>query len=411
MIATKELFAAALPIDENWHIKDVEFEESGEGEKPELHIYLGFKRGTHFRCPEEGCATEATAYDTDERTWRHLDFFQYKTYLHAPLPRIKCDEHKVKAVHVPWARPGSGFTLLFEAFVLELCRHLPVDRIADMVCEHDTRLWNFILKYIDAAREGLDFTNLVAMGVDEASRKGHSYLTLFADLASRNVMFVTEGKDHSTVVRFVDDLKAHGGCPARVRLATCDMSPAFKKGMREKIPSAKRVIDKFHVVKHANDAVDKVRKAEAKDNPLLKSTKYLWLKNDTNLTDRQRAKKETLTRQRLKTGRAYEMRVTLQDIYAESITRSDAEAALKRLCSWMMRSRLEPMKDLAGTLRNNMDEILNYFENRVTNAILEGINSVVQNVKRRARGYRNNEYFKAMIYLNCSGLDLSVVPS
>lgn len=411
MLATKELFAAALPIDENWHIKDITFAETAEGEKPELHIYLGFKRGTLFHCPEEGCATETCAYDTEERTWRHLDFFQYKAYLHAPLPRVKCVTHKVKTTHVPWARPGSGFTLLFEAFVLELCHHLPVDRIADMVGEHDTRLWNFILKYIDAAREELDFTDLTALGVDETSRKGHSYLTLFADLASRNVLYVTEGKDHTTVGRFVDDLKGHGGCPARITLATCDMSLGFKKGMSEQMPLAKRVIDKFHVIKHANEAVDKVRKAEAKTNPLLKKTKYLWLTNEDRLSDKQKAKKDALSRQRLKTGRAYEMRVALQDIYAESTTRKEAEAALKKLCSWMMRSRLEPMKDLARMLCNNMAEILNYFDYRVTNAILEGINSVVQNIKRRARGYRNNEYFKAMIYLNCSGLDLSVVPT
>lgn len=225
------------------------------------------------------------------------------------------------------------------------------------------------------------------------------------------MLYITGGKDHSTVDRFVGDLKRHGGCPARITLATCDMSLAFKKGMGERMPLARRVIDKFHVIKHANDALDKMRKAEAKSNPLLKRTKYLWLKNEANLTDRQRDKMGTLSGKRLKTGRAYSMRVALQDIYAESATRAEAATALKKLCSWMMRSRLQPMKELAATLRNNMAEILNYFDNRVTNAVLEGINSVVQNIKRRARGFRNDEYFKAMIYLNCSGLDLSVAPN
>jgi transposase len=168
MIDTKELFAAALPIDDRWFIKNVAFEGTGDGAKPDLHIYLDFERGTRFMCPVDGCGEELSAYDTDESTWRHLDFFQYKTYLHAPLPRVKCPHHKVKTVCVPWARPKSGFTLLFEAFVLELCRHLPVDNIADLVGEHDTRLWAFIRKYIDAAREKLDFSSVCAVGVDDS---------------------------------------------------------------------------------------------------------------------------------------------------------------------------------------------------------------------------------------------------
>jgi transposase len=388
----------------------VRFEEAGEGIQ-ELHIDLGFHRGTRFECPTVGCEASTSAYDTSTRTWRHLDFFQYKAFIHAPLPRVKCPEHGVKTVEVPWARAGSDFTLLFEAFVLELARHMPVDTLAELVGEHDTRLWRFILKYIEAARERLDFSCVNAIGVDETSRKGHSYLTLFADLASRSVLYVTEGKDHTTVDRFACDFFLHGGCNQKVKAVTCDMSPAFKKGVAEDFPNARRVIDKFHVIKHANEAVDKVRKEEARSEPLLKKTKYLWLKNDVNLTDAQRAKKEGLGHKRLKTARAYAMRVTLQDIYAFASTRVEAAAALGKLCSWMARSRLVPMKKLAGMLKDNEAEILNYFDNRVTNAIMEGTNSIVQNIKRRARGFRNNEYFKAMIYLNCSGLDLTIAPA
>ena len=103
------------------------------------------------------------------------------------------------------------------------------------------------------------------------------------------------------------------------------------------------------------------------------------------------------------------MRVTLQDIYEQCLTREEAEPRLKKLCSWLIRSRLQPMKDLCGMIRDHWDEIVNYFEFRLTNAILEGINSIIQNIKRRARGFRNNEYFKTMIYLNCSKLDIDAV--
>ena len=247
--------------------------------------------------------------------------------------------------------------------------------------------------------------------MDETSKKGHNYVTVMVDLAGRKVIFTTEGKDHTTVDKFVEDFKQHNGDPAKVKLVTCDMSLGFRKGVRDNFPNSNTIIDKFHVIKHANDAVDTIRKQECKTNELLKGTKYLWLKNDVNLTDEQAAWKCELMKasKHLKTGRAYSMRVTLQDIYEQCLSRKEAEPKLKKLCSWLIRSRLKPMKELCGLIRDHWDEILNYFEYRITNAILEGMNSIIQNIKRRARGFRNNEYFETMIYLNCSKLDIDAV--
>ena len=109
-----------------------------------------------------------------------------------------------------------------------------------------------------------------------------------------------------------------------------------------------------------------------------------------------------------KTARACAMRIELQEIYEQSIHRDEAEQRLKKLCSWMMHARLEPMKKFCGTIRNHWDEILHYFAHPYTNAILEGVNSIIQNIKRRARGFRNDEYFKTMIYLGCGKLNLNI---
>ena len=186
------------------------------------------------------------------------------------------------------------------------------------------------------------------------------------------------------------------------------MSLGFRKGIRETFENSKTVIDKFHAIKHANEAVDKVRKAEAKQNAMLKNSKYLWLKNEANLTESRRAKKETLQKKHLKTARAYAMRVEMQEIYMQALNRDDAEKRLKKLCSRMMHSRLEPMKKFCGTLRNHWEEILYYFEHPYTNAIPEGLNSLIQNIKRRARGFRNDEYFKTMICLGCGKLNFDI---
>lgn len=407
---TVDIFAAALNLPEPWFIVKVEFKPDSTGSM-ELHIELSFPRGSKFACPE--CDTKTTAYDTTPRTWRHLNFFQYKTYIHADLPRVKCDEHGVKTISVPWAREGSGFTLLFEGWVVELAKHLPVATIANMVDEHDTRLWRFIKHYVDEARSREDYSDVTAIGIDETSKKGHKYVTVVVDLNQRKVIYVTNGKDATTVDRFAEDFKAHKGDADSVKIVTCDMSLGFKKGIKEHFVNSSAIIDKFHVIKHANEAVDKVRREESHLDPwhhyLLKRTKYLWLKNDENLTEKQHDKKESLSRKRLKTARAYAMRVTLKDIYEYSLSRSEAEDRLERLCSWMMRSRLEPMKALANLIRNHWIEILNYFDYGYTNAILEGMNSIIQNIKRRARGFRNDEYFKTMIYLGCGKLNLKIV--
>ena len=406
---TSYLFTAALQLQSPWKVESVDFRDAGDG-RQELHIMIGFEAGSRFCCPEPGCGeTVCPVHDTRERTWRHLNFFQYKAFIHAGVPRVSCPVHGARTVPVPWARPGSGFTLLFEAWAVEMARHLPVSTLAEQVGETDTRLWRFISHYVDEARRLEDYTGVEAIGIDETSRKGHNYITVVADLVEHDVINVTSGKDSITVKRFVGDFMDHNGVPEYVRLVTCDMSLGFRKGIREHLPNAQRIIDKFHVVKHANEAVDKVRKAEGRSNPLLKRTKYLWLRNEESLTELQVETKRNLTRQRLKTGRACRMREVLQDIYADSSTSSEAWVRLHRLCSWMMRSRLEPMKDFARMIRRHFAEIIAYFEHPYTNAVLEGVNSVIQNVKRRARGFRNMDYFATMIYLTCGKLDLKAV--
>ena len=293
--------------------------------------------------------------------------------------------------------------------VVELAKSQPVADIAEQVGEHDTRLRRFIRHYVDEARLYEDHTGVEAIGIDETSRRGHRYITVVANLTERNVINVTPGKDSTTVKRFALDFMAHNGDPNRVRLVTCDMGPGSAKGVRQWLPNAAKVIDKFHVIRHANEAVDKAGKAEGRENPLLKRTKYLWPGNESNLTDSQLEVKRNLAKRRSKTARACGMRECLQDIHADSASRAEAEAEFRALCSWMMHSRLEPMKALARQFRRHGNDILAYFDNRYTNAILEGLNSIIQHVKTRARGFRNMDHLSTMIYLTCGKLDLNTV--
>lgn len=207
--------------------------------------------------------------------------------------------------------------------VVELAKSQPVADIAEQVGEHDTRPWRFIRHYMDEARLYEDYTGVETIGIDETSHRGHRYITVVADLTERNVICVAPGKDSTTVKRFADDFMAHNGDPNRVRLVTCDMDLGFAKGIRDHLPNAARTIDKFHVIKHANEAVDKVRKTEARENPPLKRTKYLWPGNESNPTDPQLEVKRNPAKRRSKTARACRMRECLQDIYADSASRTE----------------------------------------------------------------------------------------
>ena len=340
-----------------------------------------------------------------------MNFFQYKTYIHARVPKIRMGKGKgtSSTVRVPWARPGSGFTLLFEAWVLELAKHVPPAAIARIVDEHDTRLWRFINHYVGVARERVDESEVENIGMDETSKKWHNYITIVVDLDTHNVLYVTDGKDATTIDRYVEDMKAHNGNPDNIKIVTCDMALGFKAATEKNFINSTQVIDKFHVIKNANEAVNDVRKAEAKENSLLNRTQYIWLKNDDNLTEKQKALKISLSKKHLKTSRACSMREELQDIYNTASNREEAEIALKKLCSWMMHSRLDRMKAFCETIKDHWDSILSYFDHRYTNAILEGTNSVVQKIKERSRGFRNVEYFKTLIYLVCGGLDIDGV--
>jgi transposase len=396
-----DLFQLALGLVPPWLVKEARF----DAEKKRLDIEIDFTRGGRFVC--SGCGKpDCVVHDTVTKTWRHLDFFQHQAYLTARVARTKCDDCGVRLAEVPWARPGSGFTLLFEALVMTLVAAMPVNAAARIVGEHDTRLWRIIIHYVEAALARADFSTVTRVAVDEtAAKRGHNYITLFVDIDRRRVLHVADGKDAATVEAFADDLAAHGGKAENIAEVCIDMSAAFIRGVGEHLPEAAITFDKFHAVKLVNDAVDEVRRAEVKERPELRRTRYVWLKNERNLSAGQSQQLGSLCRTNLKTARAYQLRLAFQDMYAEP-TRWWAEHVLDRWLSWAMRCRLEPMKAAARTIRKHRQGILRWFDSRIANGLIEGINSLVQAAKAKARGYRTIANLKAMVYILAGKLDL-----
>ncbi len=406
---TEELFSTAIGVKSPWFVKNISFEK----EKGELNIEIDFAKGSEFQYanPQTGEIKDYKAYDTTIKRWRHMNFFEYRCYLNARVPRVQLEDGTVKQVKTPWEGISNGFTLLFEAFILQLVKILPVHQICQMIGSYDNKIWDILHCYTDSCLELSDYSQVKEIGVDEtAARRGHDYVTLFVDLAERKTIFVTEGKDNKTVVEFVKDLTAHQGEPEKITAVTCDMSPAFIKGVAENLPNAEIVFDKFHILKIINEAVDKVRKEEVKSNPILKDTKFVFLKNQSNFTLKQKEKYEQIkiSKLNIKTFKAMQIRESFQQIYLCE-TKELFVPLLKKWYWWATHSKIQQMVVVAKTIKDHWNGIVSWANKRINNGILEGFNSIFQAAKAKARGYKKTKTIKSVIYILTARLDFSLI--
>jgi transposase len=410
------LFTTALGLQPPWHVSKVELDTA----KRRIDFEVEHS-GTRAACP--GCGAEhQLIHDRVRRNWRHLDFFQFEAWLHADVPRIQCSGcGKTTQVTVPWARAGSGFTLLFEALGLSLCRELPVRQAANQLRVASKRLWRRVRYYVEAARAKDDMAGVRHVGVDETSvKRGHEYITVVHDLEAKRLLFACPGRDHGTLTGFADDLRAHGGDPERVEHACIDMSAAYAKGIAQSLPNARISYDRFHVVALANAAMDEVRREEMRTSAeaIRKAAgtcgkhtlrQLLWgmRKNPAQWSQAQSEAMHWLQRSNLKSARAWRLKQALRLVYREAVAsnREDiALAALTKWMSWARRSRLEPFKRLASTLKAHLGGVVRGMLDGRSNAYVEAMNGLLQQTKRAARGFRDVQNFIAIAYLRMSKL-------
>jgi len=395
-----EIFNQALSLPEPWKITSNDLDcESGV-----LNLVAEVHKGSQMACPKcdkEGCGV----HDRIERTWRHLNFWQYETFIHAHVPRVKCSECGVHQAGVPWAREGSGFTLFFEALVLTLCEEMPVSTCAQMIGEHDGRLWRILRHYVNKAHAAKDWSHVTKVTVDETSRKkGHNYVTSFVDTDTGELLFMTPGKGADTFDEFAAELAAHQCEKSKITEVSMDMSPAFRSGAKKHFPSARIVFDRFHVMQMVSEAAEQVRKDLNRElGGLGKGAMWALRGNESNLKPQQKEQRKQLCKDYAIIGRALSLRDYFQDLWKYT-TEEFAREHFESWFSWARRCRLEPFKDLALRLRKHLDGILAYYENYTTSARIESMNGMLQLAKRRARGYRNVDNFKTIGYWMLGGI-------
>ena len=393
-------FAELLGLKGPWRVAGLSLDLAAN----ELRVEVACA-GSWFACPK--CGARSPRHDGRRRRWVHLNTMEYRTVVTAQLPRVRCGEHGVRQVRVPWAAPGSRFTAKFEEEVISRLRDGSFSAVARQL-----RLsWDQVSGIQGrAVARGLSRRRLKApreIGVDETSfRRGHRYFTVVNDQQGR-VLYVAEGRDTAALDGFFEEL---GDRASRIERVAMDMAKPYIRSVREHTDAA-IVFDKFHVAKHLGDAVDKVRRAEHREllrmgDDRLVGTKYLWLQNEENMSRARRAQFSQLRNSALRVARARAIRDLAMGLWGYH-RRGWAERRWKEWYGWAIRCRMEPMKKVATTILNHWEGVINAATCSLTNAPAESLNARIQWIKKMACGYRNKKRLRAAIYFHLGGLDMS----
>ncbi len=400
---TEKIFETALGIAAPWYVAGVDLDTGTRT----LTIRIDFVVGSRFAVP--GMDGEHPVHDTVSKRYRHLNFFQHECYLEVRVPRVKLPGGAVRQVAPHGVGRLSGFTLLFEALVLALCQQMTFTGVARLVNLSLHRVMAICSHYVDQALDQADFSDVRQLAIDETSRaRGHDYVTLAADAGRRAVIFVTEGRGAETIEALAADLQAHGADPHVIESVSIDMSPAFIKGATAHLPNARITFDKFHVVAHASTALDRMRRLEQRTDPDLKGLRWTLLKDRRGLNTVARAELDTVLAQLTpkRTARAWQYREQLREI----LNRKQINVVRLLLAQWctnVMRSKVEPMKEVVHLIRRHLEGIVAWAQTRQTNGFLEALNGLFQAAKRKARGYGRITTIRTVIFLLAGKLDFS----
>ena len=406
----EEFYGGLLGVESPWEVEEI----IRDSQAREVRVIVAYIEGETPPCPT--CGKSSPIHDRKTRKWRHLDSCNHKTIIESDIPRVKCEEHGVLQVPVPWAERNSRFTQELERHVCMWLLEASISAVASMF----SLSWDSVAGIQErAVNRGLAKRETISpknIGIDETSfQKRHEYVSVILDKDNNKVLDVLQDRKAETLdgwfkTQTVADFKA-------LRSISMDMWDAFIKAVKANFEGAESLIafDRYHVAQHLNKAVDKVRAQEhrelLKENGTseLTGTKYDWLRTSANIDNRtgDRPAFMRLARFNLKTARAWRIKETaalLWDFTYESV----AEKRWKELLGWISRSKVEPMIKVGKMIKSYFWGILNAIKLKANNAMLESMNTGIQRIKRMACGFRNRERFRMAILFHFGGLDMGL---
>lgn len=365
-------------------------------------------RARLHQCPECGYRTRA-AYDHRDCQWRHVALGKWQVQVQARLARLECPRHGVRLERVAWAEPGSRFTRAFEDLAAWLAREMSISAVTRLLKVSWSAVGRMIKRVVERHIDADELDNLEAIGVDEVTyKKGHNYVTVVIDHATGRPVWMGEGKSKDTLKRFFDLLSEEQ--KQRIRVVSMDMGAAYYEQTRASLPHAQICFDPFHVVQLANEACSEVRRTEARERKgtphadVLKGARWTLLRAPENLREYEHVRLAEVSKLNKRAYRGYLLKEELRALYTCSPL--NAAPHLKAWMVWAARSRLEPFKKLKRTLARYAEGILNAIRLGANNGRLEGLNTRIAVVRRRAFGFHSSTAFIAMIRLCCTNLPL-----
>ena len=400
------LYEQILGLSAPWQVTGVTMDQQAQT----ITVQVELPPAATLACPACGRAG-CTIKDRQDRQWRHLDTCQFKTLIRAPLPRTDCPECGVKTIAPPWALKHSRFTLLFERFAIDALLEMSIQGACRLLQISWDEADGIIERAVGRGLARRDLSKLRRIGIDEKQvLSGHRYITLVYDLDTAKVVWMGEDRTEATLDRFFESLSKE--VLGQIECITMDMWKPYRASCRRWIAGAdeKTVLDRFHLERHLNNALNDVRKQEARDlaasgSQLLKKTKFDWLYRPENLPAERAERMLENRHYDLKTGRAWAIKEHFRRMW-NFVFPEGARRFFKGWYFWATHSRLTPMIKVAKMFHEHLERILTYFTQRVTNSLAEGVNNKVEAIKRKAYGFRNVQRYINAIYFHCGGLDL-----
>jgi transposase len=366
-----------------------------------------FKNGC--RCPECGRRCKIVNHTRYPRYWKDLPVHGIEVFLCYAPKEVLCPTHGRIQEEIPWADPYARVSYRFEYALLRFCQAMTQKAACELLKTPKSTLSGILHAVIQRERAGHKIRNLREIGVDELSyAKGHKYVTLVYDLKKAKVVWVGRGKKKTTLRRFFESLSQYQR--NQIRYACCDMAEGFIVEIKHWLKKATLVIDRFHIVKALNTAMDEVRKEEwrevsKKEKKALKGVRWLLFRHSKTRSKRDSRTINKLRRANNRIYRAWLLKDEFEHFWEYAYPGS-AEKFLKRWMTRALKSRLEPIRRFVRTVREYQEHILPYIETGLTNAKAEGINRIIGIVKNRASGFETCQALTDMIYLTVGDLDI-----
>ena len=382
-----DLFSKLLSLEKPWKVTRV----SLAPEEKQIDVWLGHSRSATFYCPD--CAMLSPLYDhIPLRKWRHLDHGGFLTWLNARVPRVTCRKHGIRQIPIPWALSSSRFTIPFERHAIDVLLESDVLGGAGLLHISWDEAWNLMERAVERGLRAKKQRVIAHLGVDEkAVARRHQYVTLVCDLDRSTVEYVADDRKKTGLDAYYQSLSKEQ--LAGIEAVAMDMWDPFIGSTATNVPNgrSKIVFDRYHIMKHMVEAVDTVRKREhrllqAAGDTTLKGTKYLWLFSEENLPESYVERFADLRGMHLKTGRAWAIKEALRNLWGYQ-RKGWALKYWKHWYFWATHSRLVPVVNVARMIQSHLDNILTYFDHRITNATSEGLNSKIQTLKKTPMGF------------------------